>query len=366
MVEVTSHSLSSTWKKTSSAKWKGSSGTWKVNNYQYEFIISVTEDISFSVTKSSNVGITKADHVHLDDSCLSNTVHVIHIDENIGLSDFPTRGFHRTFNTAFNIASTLSYQYGNNILLDINEKLHLEEKDNKELFNFSCRENIGIDDSVRSTIELSKTEQLAISDSGYISKLLMLYEKLELVDYMSTHNILFMDFHESLFIADSKYNTTGKEFSETFGIDDALMRNSNAVISDIIISANEIVSDVPIGYGEWLPFVSGDYTYDEALIKCVITLLSPEYSVLLTNYKICVDLPDIQDHAVTTIPAEKYYIPFSLEFYRVPEVTITTIGSSDVAIPHIVEVTLEGFYVELRNLSNELVSGKISWQALGC
>lgn len=366
MVEITSYPLSSTWKNTSSAKWRSASGTWKVNGYRNGFAISVMEDISLSVTRNSKVDITKADHVYLDTHCSDSINRIVNIDEDVGMSDSLNKEIQKTLNTMFAVVQMLSCKFGNSVLLNTAEGLHLGERVKKKVGNYSCKENIEINGCARLALELSKEEQFAISDSAYVSKLLMFYEQLKLMEYMSNHNILSMELNESLSITDSRYYSIGKHLADRFQIDDILMKNCNAVISDIIISDNKIVSDVPAGYGEWLPFVSGDYTYEEALIKCVLTLLSTDYSALLTDYKVFVDLPDLQDHAVTSVPAEKYYIPFSLGFYRVPEVTITTIGSSEVAIPHIVEVTVKGFYVELRNLSNELTAGRISWQALGC
>ena len=125
--------------------------------------------------------------------------------------------------------------------------------------------------------------------------------------------------------------------------------------------------DIPAGYEPWQPFVSGDYTYKDALLKCRVSAMNTEGRTLLSSYKVFVDLPDIQDHAVTKVGAEKTWIPFELEFYQVPEVTITMTGSTGkVIIPNILEVTLKGFYVELRDTSNVLCAGTISWQALGC
>ena len=174
-------------------------------------------------------------------------------------------------------------------------------------------------------------------------------------------------FSENVTVIDkgAKSITVNNDESIVFAED--ILNNSGAVISDIIVSSTEIPTMLPAGYGDWQPFVSGDYKYKEALLKCVMKIEGSMNTIVLPKYTVFVDLPDIQDHAVTKIEtAENTYIPFNLDFYRTPEVTITTVGGMEVVIPVITKVTDEGFWVELRNLDKELSTGTISWSALGC
>lgn len=175
------------------------------------------------------------------------------------------------------------------------------------------------------------------------------------------------NFSESISIADEASKDIAVNNHEPIVLQEDMLNNSGAVVSDIIVSATEIPTMLPAGYGDWQPFVSGDYKYREALLKCVMKIEGNTNTIVLPKYTVFVDLPDIQDHAVTRIEsAENTYIPFNLDFYRVPEVTITTVGGMEVVIPIITKVTEDGFWVELRNLDKELSTGTISWSALGC
>ena len=184
---------------------------------------------------------------------------------------------------------------------------------------------------------------------------------------MSDTRTMSRNIREQVVFSDSVFKHLESHSKSQVSVHDEILENSRAVISDIIISDNEIDVDIPAGYEPWQPFVSGDYTYKDALLKCRVSAMNTEGRTLLSSYKVFVDLPDIQDHAVTKVEAEKTWIPFELDFYQVPEVTITMTGSTGkVIIPNILEVNLKGFYVELRDTSNVLCAGTISWQALGC
>lgn len=141
---------------------------------------------------------------------------------------------------------------------------------------------------------------------------------------------------------------------------------ANAVIADIIISTEDIDTTKPIGYSDWIPFVGGDYTYKDALIRTIMTHNGLDGRPLLTNLVIYADLPNIQDHGTLAIGAEETWIQFAIKFYEPPDVTVTTIASTAVAVPNVTRVTRDGFAVVLRDTSSELVAGTISWTAAGC
>lgn len=308
MVEINWQPLSSKWQWLATQKWSGASGTWETNGYQDECIISITEGIEISDRNIMTPSILKKEEFRVSSSYWDNIKYVMRILEHISITE------------------QISKVCG----ISVSELLNTEDVISSKAISRTFFESLNI---------LSK----------YIDK-----RKLSRM------------FTESFGLSDKHHNILGKIENEQIKLLIEQMGNSNAVISDIIISTNEIPTNVPAGYEQWRPFVSGDYTYKDALIKCVLTSSSLDYVALLSSFKVFVDLPDLQDHDVTDVPAEKHYIPFNLEFYRIPDVTITTIGATEVVIPHITEVDLEGFYVELRNVQNELATGKISWQALGC
>lgn len=308
MVTVEKQPLASKWSKLNSAKWSEAVGTWKINGYSSLWVIDVADVITLNESHHKAVTANENIPIHFGSSYADNIKYHIRILERFGIIPKLSKQRYEKFTESVHIAdnSNISAALRINTLVDM-----LEEVSDTRIMSRNIRERVGVNESV--------------------SKHLRSYSKSQ----VSVH--------------------------------DEILENSRAVISDIIISDTEIDVDIPAGYEPWQPFVSGDYTYKDALLKCRVSAMNTEGRTLLSSYKVFVDLPDIQDHAVTKVEAEKTWIPFELEFYQIPEVTITMTGSTGkVIIPNILEVNLKGFYVELRDTSNVLCAGTISWQALGC
>lgn len=308
MVTVEKQPLASKWSKLNSAKWSEAVGTWRINGYSSLWVIDVADAITLSESHHKAVTANENTPIHVGSSYADNIKYHIRILERFGIIPKLSKQRYEKFTEAVCIAGSSN----SSVALKINNLLRmLEAVSDTRTMSRNIREQVAFTDSVSKHIESHSKSQVSVHDE--------------------------------------------------------ILENSRAVISDIIISDNEIDVDIPAGYEPWQPFVSGDYTYKDALLKCRVSAMNTEGRTLLSSYKVFVDLPDIQDHAVTKVEAEKTWIPFELEFYQIPEVTITMTGSTGkVIIPNILEVTLKGFYVELRDTSNVLCAGTISWQALGC
>lgn len=308
MVTVEKQPLASKWSKLNSAKWSEAVGTWRINGYSSLWVIDVADVITLNESHHKAVAANENIPIHVGSSYADNIKYRIMILERFGIIPKLSKQRYEKFTESVGIADSgnSSVALRINTLIDVRETVS-----DTRTMSRNIRERVGVNESV--------------------SKHLRSYSKSQ----VSVHG--------------------------------EILENSRAVISDIIISDTEIDVDIPAGYEPWQPFVSGDYTYKDALLKCRVSAMNTEGRTLLSSYKVFVDLPDIQDHAVTKVEAEKTWIPFELEFYQIPEVTITMTGSTGkVIIPNILEVTLKGFYVELRDTSNVLCAGTISWQALGC
>lgn len=308
MVTVERQPLASKWGKLDSAKWSEAAGTWKVNGYSSLWVVNVSDGIALSESHHKAITDNINIPIHIGSSYADNIRYHIRVLERFSITPKLSKQRYEKFTDPVRIADS-----GNSsVALRINTLIDVRE-------------------AVSDTRTMSRNIREQVAFSYSVSKHLVSHGKSQ----VSVH--------------------------------DEILENSRAVISDIIISDTEIDVDIPAGYEPWQPFVSGDYTYKDALLKCRVSAMNTEGRTLLSSYKVFVDLPDIQDHAVTKVEAEKTWIPFELEFYQIPEVTITMTGSTGkVIIPNILEVNLKGFYVELRDTSNVLCAGTISWQALGC
>lgn len=308
MVTVEKQPLASKWSKLNSAKWNEAVGTWRIDGYSSLWVINVADVITLNESHRKSITANENIPIHVGSSYADNIKYHIRILERFG------------------IIPKLS-------------------KQRYEKF----------------------AESVRIADSGNSSVALKINNLLRMLEAVSDTRTMSRNIREQVVFSDSVSKHLESHSKSQVSVHDEILENSRAVISDIIISDNEIDVDIPAGYEPWQPFVSGDYTYKDALLKCRVSAMNTEGRTLLSSYKVFVDLPDIQDHAVTKVEAEKTWIPFELDFYQVPEVTITMTGSTGkVIIPNILEVNLKGFYVELRDTSNVLCAGTISWQALGC
>lgn len=194
-------------------------------------------------------------------------------------------------------------------------------------------------------------------------------EVVHVKDIMSKRAQFHRLFVKNMYIREKPLRKIKPQYSCNVNIKDLRVHSSNAVVSDIIIGNKQIPTDAPAGYGDWIPFVSGDYTYKDALIKCEVKSEENATVVEIPEYKIVVDLPDIIDRGVARIdePVEKF-VPFNVEFYQAPSVTLTAIStdaSSDFFMPVYITGRVDGFFVKLVGADGKLRTGAISWQAVG-
>lgn len=176
-------------------------------------------------------------------------------------------------------------------------------------------------------------------------------------------------FVKNMYIREEPLRKIKPQHSCNVNIKDLRVHNSNAVVSDIIIGNNQIPTDAPAGYSDWAQFVSGDYTYKDALVKMEVKSEENATVVEIPEYKVVVDLPDIVDKGIFRIdePIEKF-IPFNVEFYQPPNVAITAVstdGFDDFYMPVYTTGRTDGFFVKLVGSDKQLKVGMISWQAVG-
>ena len=188
-------------------------------------------------------------------------------------------------------------------------------------------------------------------------------------DIMSKEAQFHRLFVKNMYIREKPLRKIKPQYSCNVNIKDLRVHNSNAVVSDIIIGNNQIPTDAPAGYSDWAQFVSGDYTYKDALVKMEVKSEENATVVEIPEYKVVVDLPDIVDKGIFRIdePIEKF-IPFNVEFYQPPNVAITAVstdGFDDFYMPVYTTGRTDGFFVKLVGSDKQLKVGMISWQAVG-
>ena len=344
--------------------WGTMSATWDsvIGGYSYNVICSEECRVADRVAKSQS-------HILADSMGISSTYtdyrqFVLRVMEAIKAEDIAHRQFYATRSDEFHISDKpiKDVQLYDSELLSL-----LDGMTDTKHISRRFQELVKAGDTVHKTSIKGLAENISAEDNivkqAAIAKEAFIGIETEFADKRT----VLRQFLTAIGVSDSVAKQAVKIPHEAVKVLDEQLRNSNAVISDIIISTNDIKRDVPAGYSDWMPFVSGDYTYKEALVRSVLSVTSPDNKSVLSAFCIKVDLPDLQDHGVVEMEAKEVKVPFTLDFYRVPEVTVSMVSSSGVsAIPNITEVTEKYFKLKLLDTAGEVVSGKASWTAVGC
>ena len=124
--------------------------------------------------------------------------------------------------------------------------------------------------------------------------------------------------------------------------------------------------EIPEGYSDFEPFITGNYHYRYALVKAVIQSEMVGVSPSIKKMALTVDVPDINDNGVNeTVSALGTDIAFKKTFTVPPTVNVTVVSSVTACYPRLSRLTEKYFTVELVDVSGSLVSGRVNWWAEG-
>jgi len=184
------------------------------------------------------------------------------------------------------------------------------------------------------------------------------------------------DLIEGLGIADPISFAVEHRIYEFARIYAGLERAGDLAVSDMILSNGDLSLDAfkqmieygrPAGYSNWRDFMPGDYEYQKAMFRAVLSSKNSDRG-MLTNIQAVVDVPDIIDRGSATIEvaANGVRVNFNREFHIIPEVVLTTKGGVGVpATPDVVDIDLLGFTAIMRTPDGALSSGVFAWAAHG-
>ncbi|MET2951215.1 hypothetical protein ABXV18_24345 [Vibrio owensii] len=183
-------------------------------------------------------------------------------------------------------------------------------------------------------------------------------------------------FESSISIDEAVKKTVEMPFEDRFQIASELIKGGGVTVSDLRFMTvalsdadfDELFTQAsPAGYKAFTPFLTGDYEYNEALLKVVMQTKNTSRPCI-EQLRIEVDLPDLFDKGSNDIPASLTRIDFKKKFYMPPELSVAVSGGATSFIPRveIVDIKKNYFEVELRNPETSTpVAGKINWKAQG-
>ena len=115
-------------------------------------------------------------------------------------------------------------------------------------------------------------------------------------------------------------------------------------------------------FSDWVPFTGGYIT--AKYFKIRITLVNTSGLLSIATFKTYVDVPDVTLRGSgVAVPAEGLTIPFSYQYYAVPSVGVTVLGTD--GYPRMISRTNTNFTIKVYNSSNVAISGVIDWIANG-
>ncbi|MGO4302268.1 hypothetical protein [Cupriavidus sp. RAF12] len=180
---------------------------------------------------------------------------------------------------------------------------------------------------------------------------------------------------EGLTATDALGKAYEMEKSEALRLVEALLRSPNAVVSDMLVSNQDITFQdflrivntgrIP-GYGDFRTFVQGDYEYSEAMFRVLLDATSSDRGSI-SDLKVSVDVPDVFDRGVAFIEDAELglYVQFSRPFHITPEMSMLLKGGTTLAFPRLITLDQFGFSVKLFDKNDVAVTGSVSWSAHG-
>ena len=221
-----------------------------------------------------------------------------------------------------------------------------------------------------------QAESFRLSDTLAKSQVKSISEAVSFAEALGRTVAYRRSMNEGFAIGEALKRAQTLKLSEAFGLAEQYRRRANGVISDMIVASTEITeqdfmdileSGHPPGYTNFRDFIQGDYTYQRALFRAILTSSNADRGYI-DGLRVTVDVPDVFDRGTAQVvtAANGVTVVFTRQFRVAPEVTLTFKGGTTVSVPRILgSVTTTGFTAVLENTSGTRVTGAISWVAQG-
>lgn len=336
-------------------------------------IKSSFESLTFSEKPSRSLILTKYETFNFVETYTDLIAYVLRFVESMAIADrYGLTNTKRVFE-AFQIAEGLARQ----VILKKFETLGVAET-YTDLIAYILRvgESFSISEVSAKSLTKPQAESFRITDALAKSQVKSISEAFLFAEAFGRTVAYRKSINEGFSIGEALKRAQTLKLSEAFSLAEQYRRRANGVISDMIVSATEITeqdfidileSGHPPGYTNFRDFIQGDYTYQRALFRAILTSNNADRGYI-DGLRVTVDVPDVFDRGTTqvTTAANGVTVSFSRLFRVAPEVTLTFKGGTTIAVPRILgAATTTGFTAVLENTSGTRVTGAISWVAQG-
>jgi hypothetical protein len=332
-----------------------------------------SESLTFSEKPSRAVALNKFETLNFVETYTDLIAFVLRFVESLTFSEKYARSGSKAVFEVFQVGEGLARQ----LVWRKYETLALAET-YTDLIAFILRvsESFSLSDNPAKGITKPMAESFGMSDALARSQVKRISEEVSFAEALGRTVAYRRSFNEGFAIGDALKRAQTLKLSEAFGLAEQYRRRANGVISDMIVASTEITeqdfmdileSGHPPGYTNFRDFIQGDYTYQRALFRAILTSSNADRGYI-DGLRVTVDVPDVFDRGTAQVvtAANGVTVVFTRQFRVAPEVTLTFKGGTTVSVPRILgSVTTTGFTSVLENTSGTRVTGAISWVAQG-
>jgi hypothetical protein len=336
-------------------------------------IKSNSESLTFSDKSSRALALNKYEYLNFVETYTDLIAYVLRFVESLTFSEKYARTGTKAVFEAFQVGERLARQ----LVLRKYETLALAET-YTDLIAFILRvsESLSFSEKPSKGMTKPQAENFRLSDALVKSQVKQISEAFSLAEALGRTVAYRRAIIEGFAIGEAIRRAQTLKLSEAFGLAEQYRRRANGVISDMIVANTEITeqdfmnileSGHPPGYTNFRDFIQGDYTYQRALFRAILTSSNADRGYI-DGLRVTVDVPDVFDRGTAQVvtASSGVAVVFVRTFRVSPEVTLTFKGGTTVAIPRILgSVTTAGFTAILENTSGARVTGAISWVAQG-
>jgi hypothetical protein len=336
-------------------------------------IKSNSESLTFSDKSSRALALNKYENLNFVETYTDLIAFVLRFVESLTFTEkYARTGTKAVFET-FQVGEGLARQ----LVLRKYETLALAET-YTDLIAFILRvsESLSFSEKPSKGMTKPQAENFRLSDALVKSQVKQISAAFSLAEALGRTVAYRRAINEGFAIGEAIRRAQILKLSEAFGLAEQYRRRANGVISDMIVANTEITeqdfmdileSGHPPGYTNFRDFIQGDYTYQRALFRAILTSSNADRGYI-DGLRVTVDVPDVFDRGTAQVvtASSGVAVVFVRTFRVSPEVTLTFKGGTTVAIPRILgTVTTAGFTAILENTSGARVTGAISWVAQG-
>jgi len=336
-------------------------------------IKSNSESLTFSDKSSRALALNKYENLNFVETYTDLIAYVLRVVESLTFSEKYARTGTKAVFEAFQVGEGLARQ----LVLRKYETLALAET-YTDLIAFILRvsESLSFTEKPSKGLTKPQAENFRLSDALVKSQVKQISESFILAEALGRTVAYRRAINEGFAIGEAIRRAQTLKLSEAFSLAEQYRRRANGVISDMIVANTEITeqdfmdileSGHPPGYTNFRDFIQGDYTYQRALFRAILTSSNADRGYI-DGLRVTVDVPDVFDRGTAQVvtASSGVAVVFVRTFRVSPEVTLTFKGGTTVAIPRILgSVTTAGFTAILENTSGARVMGAISWVAQG-